>query len=81
MNFLLVYEFFYPAMPFLLGNELFTQGLIFRTFFQGKILGKFPRKNGIFHGKSFEKSFFQEIPRNFPRKKCTKNWPQVDSLL
>jgi hypothetical protein len=26
-------------------------------------------KNGIFHGKSFEKSFFQEIPRNFPRKK------------
>jgi hypothetical protein len=44
-------------------------------------------KNGIFRGKSFEKSFF---PRNsaefsaenyFPRKiifrgkKCTKNWP------
>jgi hypothetical protein len=25
-------------------------------------------KNGIFRGKSFEKSFFQEIPRNFPRK-------------
>jgi hypothetical protein len=25
-------------------------------------------KNGIFHGKSFEKSFLQEIPRNFLRK-------------
>jgi hypothetical protein len=25
-------------------------------------------KNGIFHGKSFEKSFFQEIPQNFLRK-------------
>jgi hypothetical protein len=30
-------------------------------------------KNGIFRGKSFEKSFSQEIPR----KKCTKNRPQV----
>jgi hypothetical protein len=41
-------------------------------------------KNGIFRGKSFEKSFFQEIPRNFPRKvifrgkKCTKNRPQIN---
>jgi hypothetical protein len=26
-------------------------------------------KIGIFLGKSFKKSFFQEIPRNFPRKK------------
>jgi hypothetical protein len=26
-------------------------------------------KNGIFCRKSFEKSFFQKIPRNFPRKK------------
>jgi hypothetical protein len=26
-------------------------------------------KNGIFRRKSFEKLFFQEIPRNFPRKK------------
>jgi hypothetical protein len=25
-------------------------------------------KSGIFRGKSFEKSFFQEIPRNFSRK-------------
>jgi hypothetical protein len=25
-------------------------------------------KNGIFRGKSFEKSFFQEIPWNFPQK-------------
>jgi hypothetical protein len=25
-------------------------------------------KNAIFLGKSFEKLFFQEIPRNFPRK-------------
>jgi hypothetical protein len=25
-------------------------------------------KNVIFRGKSFENSFFQEIPRNFPRK-------------
>jgi hypothetical protein len=30
--------------------------------------------------KSFEKSFFQEIPRNFPRKKCTKNRPLVTLL-
>jgi hypothetical protein len=40
-------------------------------------------KNGIFRGKSCEKSFFQDIPRNFPRKvifcgkKCTKNRPLV----
>jgi hypothetical protein len=40
-------------------------------------------KSWIFSGKSFEKSFFQEIPRNFPRKvifrgkKCTKNRPLV----
>jgi hypothetical protein len=40
-------------------------------------------KIAIFRGKSFEKSFFQEIPRNFPRKvifrvkKCTKNRPLV----
>jgi hypothetical protein len=53
------------------------QGPIFRTFFPGKISGKIPRKifpqkmlgkNVIFRGKSFEKSFFKEIPRNFPRK-------------
>jgi hypothetical protein len=25
-------------------------------------------KIAIFRGKSFEKSFFQQIPRNFPRK-------------
>jgi hypothetical protein len=53
------------------------QGPIFRTFFAGKIPGKIPRKifppkmlgkNGIFRGKRFEKSFFQEILRNFPQK-------------
>jgi hypothetical protein len=39
-------------------------------------------KIAIFRGKSFEKSFFQQIPWNFPRKitfrgkKCTKNWPR-----
>jgi hypothetical protein len=58
-------------------------------FFWGKFWGKFrgkfsPKnvgKNGIFRGKSFEKSFFQKIPWNFPRKvifrgkKCTKNRP------
>jgi hypothetical protein len=44
-------------------------------------------KNGIFREKSFEKSFLQEIPRNFPRKvtfcgkKCAKNWPQVTLRL
>jgi hypothetical protein len=44
-------------------------------------------KNGIFRGKSFEKSFFQEIPGNFlqkvifRRKKCTKNWPLVDKVV
>jgi hypothetical protein len=38
-------------------------------------------KNGIFRGKGFEKSLFQEIPRNFPRKvifcgkKCMKIGP------
>jgi hypothetical protein len=67
-------------------------GSIFRTFFSGENFGEnsaenFPQKmlgkNGIFRGKSFEKSFFQEIPLNFPRKvifrgkKCTKNWPLV----
>jgi hypothetical protein len=58
------------------------QGPIFRTFFPGENSAEnFPpkmlRKNGIFRGKSLEKSFFQEIPWNFPRKKCTKNWPQI----
>jgi hypothetical protein len=52
-------------------------GPIFRTFFSAENFGEnsaenFPPKNigknGIFRGKSFEKSFFQEIPRNFPRK-------------
>jgi hypothetical protein len=68
-----------------------TLGPIFRTFFSGENFGEnstenFPpknvgKKNGIFRGKSFEKSFFQEIPRNFPQKvifrgkKCTKNRP------
>jgi hypothetical protein len=57
------------------------QGPIFRTFFPGKI-PFFPQKmlgkNCNFRGKSFEKSFFQQIPRNFLRKitfrgkKCTK---------
>jgi hypothetical protein len=36
----------------------------FAENFPQKMLGK----NGIFRGKSFEKSFFQEIPRNFPQK-------------
>jgi hypothetical protein len=61
-------------------NKLHTQGPIFRTFFTGKISGKIPRKifppkmlgkNGMYRGKSFEKSvfkIFQEIQRNFPRK-------------
>jgi hypothetical protein len=63
-------------------------GPIFRTFFPWKI---FPQKMlgkiAIFRGKSFEKSFFQQIPRNFPQKitfrgkKCTKNWPQDDRHL
>jgi hypothetical protein len=56
---------------------VFGLGPIFRTFFSGENLGensaenftpKMLGKNGIFRGKSFEKSFFQEIPRNFPRK-------------
>jgi hypothetical protein len=74
----------YSKMPHL--------GPIFRTFFPGKISGKIPRKIFpqkmlgkiiIFRGKSFEKSFFQKIPRNFPRKitfhgkKCTENRPQL----
>jgi hypothetical protein len=73
-------------------GEQCDQGPIFCTFFSGenfwensaenfpqKMLGKIV----IFRGKSFEKSFFQEIPRNFPRKitfrgkKCTKNRPQI----
>jgi hypothetical protein len=75
-----------------------NQGPIFRTFFPGKILWKIPKKIfphemlgkiGIFHKKSFEKSFFPQIPQNFPRKITfyaenhflrgktgTKNWPQ-----
>jgi hypothetical protein len=56
----------------------YEQVLIFRTFFLGKIPRKirrniFPKKMlgkiAIFRGKSFEKSFFQQIARNFPRKK------------
>jgi hypothetical protein len=44
------------------------QGSFFRTFFSGENFAEnFPPKmlgkNGIFRGKSFEKSFFQEIPR------------------
>jgi hypothetical protein len=39
-------------------------------------------KNVIFRGKSFEKSFFQEIPRNFPRKKMyEKSAPGHPALL
>jgi hypothetical protein len=34
-------------------------------------------KNGIFRGKSYEKSFFQKIPR----KKCTKNRPQIGRIF
>jgi hypothetical protein len=59
-------------------------GPIFRTFFPGKI---FPQKCWekieFSAEKSFEKSFFQQIPRNFPQKvifrgkKCTKNRPLV----
>jgi hypothetical protein len=62
------------------------QGPIFHTLFPGKIPRKiFPHKCWekieFSAEKSFEKLFFQEIPRNFPRKvifrgkKCTKNWP------
>jgi hypothetical protein len=42
----------------------------------------FNKLHEIFRGKSFEKSFFPQISRNFPRKitfrgkKCTKNWLQ-----
>jgi hypothetical protein len=51
--------------------------------FPPKNVGK---KNGIFCGKSFKKSFFQEIPRNFQRKvifrgkKCTKNLPHLAEI-
>jgi hypothetical protein len=50
-----------------------TSCRFFVHFFQGKFRGKFfPKKMSgkiaIFRGKSFEKSFFQQIPRNFPRK-------------
>jgi hypothetical protein len=59
------------------------QGPIFRTFFSRENFGEnfaenFPPKlgkNGIFRGKSFEKLFFQEIPRNFPRKKTYEKSP------
>jgi hypothetical protein len=76
-------------------KENLILGPIFRTIFPGKIFGEnsgenFPTqnvgKNGIFRGKSFEKSFFQEVLRNFPLKvifrgkKCTKNRPLVISL-
>jgi hypothetical protein len=45
----------------------------FPTFFPGKIplkifSKKMLRKIALFRGKSVEKSFFQQIPRNFPRK-------------
>jgi hypothetical protein len=63
---------------------------IFRTFFSGenfvensaenfppKMLGK----NVIFRGKSFEKSFLQEIPRNFPRKKMYEKSAPVKTKI
>jgi hypothetical protein len=65
------------------------QGSIFRTFYSGENFGEnsaenFPQKmlgkNGIFRGKSFEKSFFQEISAesDFPRKKMyEKSAPDV----
>jgi hypothetical protein len=38
-------------------------------------------KIAIFRGKSFEKSFFQQMPRNFPRKKMYKKLaPEVVGL-
>jgi hypothetical protein len=57
--------------------QVYVGWLIPRKIFPQKMLGKFR----IFRGKSFEKSLFQQIPRNFPRKvifrgkKCTKNRP------
>jgi hypothetical protein len=62
----------------------------FVHFFPGEISGKIPRKilppkmfgkNGIFHRKSFETSLFQEIPRNFPRKKMYEKMAQGEWLL
>jgi hypothetical protein len=48
-------------------------GADFSYIFYGENFGENPPKNvgknGIFHGKSFEKLFFQEIPWIFPRKK------------
>jgi hypothetical protein len=44
-------------------------------------------KIGIFCGKSFEKSFFStnstefSAENHFPRKKCTKYWPQIGRLF
>jgi hypothetical protein len=44
-------------------------------------------KIGIFRGKTFEKLFFQQILRNFPRKvtfrgkKCTKNRPLIGQIF
>jgi hypothetical protein len=63
----------------------FTWGRFFVHFFQGKFRGKFrgkfsPKNIGKkwnFPRKKFWKIVFQEMPRNFPRKKCTKNRPLV----
>jgi hypothetical protein len=55
----------------------FISGADVSCIFPKEISGKTPQKiypkkmlgkNGIFRRKSFEKLFFQEIPRNFPRK-------------
>jgi hypothetical protein len=61
-----------------MGENSPNQGPILRTFFPGKILGKISRKispppqnvgkKEFSAEKSFKELFFQEFPRNFPRK-------------
>jgi hypothetical protein len=55
-------------------------------FFRGKFLEKFSppkmrEKIKIFLGKSFEKLFPQQIPRNFPRKKMFEKLAPGDAHL
>jgi hypothetical protein len=82
---------FHPVDTSQVCSNIFNQGPIFRTFFPGKILAKIPRKifpqkmfgkNGIFRGKSFEKSFFQEIPWNSlsAGKMHEKSAPELTAL-
>jgi hypothetical protein len=69
----LKFQFFILRLQLRLKNGCIGNRVTWGRFFKGKFRGKFsPNKMlgkiAIFRGKSFGKSFFQQIPRNFMRK-------------